>query len=68
MDVNKEDIDNLVKILDGFADSETGRLKIFTSDELNPGETVSVHHHGRCDIGSHYARGCAYDVLEENRS
>lgn len=59
-----DDIDNIIKLLDNFAQSDTGRLKVFTSEEMEQGETLSVHHLGRCDIGSPWARGCAFDVLE----
>lgn len=64
--MNNEDksVDDLVRILDGFAASDTGRLKVFMSDEMNEGETKKEYHHGRCDINSPWARGCSFDVLE----
>lgn len=67
MDNEKQEIDieNMINILDNFAKSDTGRLKVFPSDELEAGQTQSVHHLGRCDIGSPWARGCAFDVLED---
>ena len=62
--MDNKDIENLIDILDKFAASDTGRLKVFTSEEMKQGEVESVHHLGRCDIGSPWARGCAFDVLE----
>lgn len=52
-------------MLDGFAASGESRLKIDTSDEMAEGESRRQYHHGRCDIGSPWARGCAFDVLED---
>lgn len=70
MDTNNKDIDieNMINILDNFAKSDTGRLKVFTSEEMSQGETTSIHHLGRCDIGSPWARGCAFDVLEDEEN
>ena len=51
-------------MLDGFAASGESRLKIDTSDEIAQGKSRRQYHHGRCDIGSPWARGCAFDVLE----
>lgn len=61
---NEKDIDNLLAILDGFASSDTGRLKILTSEDTEPGSAERAYHHGRCDIGSPWAKGEAFDVLE----
>ncbi len=64
-DVNEEDITNMLDILDNFAKSDTGRLKLKVSDEVKAGKSERVYHHGRCDVGSPFARGDAYDVLED---
>lgn len=63
--MEKKEIDDIVRMLDEFAGSDTSRLKISMSETLKEGETARVHHHGRCDIGSPWARGCSFDVLEE---
>lgn len=63
--MEKKEIDGIVKMLDEFANSGTSRLKVSMSEELGEGETERVHHHGRCDIGSPWARGCSFDVIEE---
>lgn len=63
---NKDmDIENMIKLLDGFAQSEESRLKVMISDELEQGETRKQYHHGRCDIGSPWAKGLSFDVLED---
>lgn len=63
--INKTDIENMLVILDGFAESEESRLKLTASDGLQQGEIRKQYHHGRCDIGSPWAKGAAFDVLEE---
>ena len=67
-DVNEEDIANMLDILDNFARSDTGRLKIKVSDDVKAGKSERVYHHGRCDVGSPFARGDAYDVLEDKNN
>ncbi len=32
--------------------------------EKGEGEVKETYHHGRCDVGSPWARGCSFDVLE----
>ena len=59
------DLEQVVAMLDGFAASDAARLKIETSDAYASGEVRKQYHHGRCDIGSPWARGCAFDVLED---
>lgn len=59
------DIENMIKLLDGFAQSEESRLKVTASEELEQGEMKKQYHHGRCDIGSPWAKGLAFDVLED---
>lgn len=63
-DINLEQV---VAMLDGFAASDASRLKIDVSNEYEQGEVKKQYHHGRCDIGSPWARGCAFDVLEDER-
>lgn len=62
-DVN---IEQVIAMLDSFADSDAGRLKISVSDEYAKGDVKRQYHHGRCDIGSPWAKGSAFDVLEES--
>lgn len=62
--VDQNDIENMLKILDGFANSEESRLKVETTEEIPQGTAQKQYHHGRCDIGSPWAKGQAFDVLE----
>lgn len=59
------DLEQVIAMLDGFAASDASRLKIEVSDEFEQGDVKRQYHHGRCDIGSPWARGCAFDVLED---
>ena len=62
--ISAEEIDDIVNMLDGFIDRDVSRFKIKTSDEFKVGEIKEEYHHGRCDVGSPWARGCSFDVLE----
>ncbi len=61
----EDDIDNILAILEEFGRSDTSRLKIEVSDAVAQGNNTRQYHHGRCDIGSPWACGTAFDVLEE---
>lgn len=63
---DKNDIDKIVNMLDSFAQSETARMKLRVSEEVEEGKVEKVYHHGRCDVGSPWAKGQACDVLEED--
>ena len=63
--IDEKNLDQVIAMLDGFASSDASRLKIDVSDEYAQGEVKRQYHHGRCDIGSPWARGCAFDVLED---
>ena len=62
--VSAQEIDDIVNMLDGFIDKDVSRFKITTSEEMEEGEIKEVYHHGRCDVGSPWAKGCSFDVLE----
>ncbi|MDE6567495.1 MAG: hypothetical protein K2K70_07165 [Lachnospiraceae bacterium] len=62
---NNQDIENLLNLLDNFTAKEESRMKLTVSDDLQQGEIEKQYHHGRCDVGSPWARGDAFDVLEE---
>lgn len=61
----EQEITDMVKLLDGFADSGDSRLKINMSYELEEGQVQRVYHHGRCDVGSPWACGNAFDAQTE---
>lgn len=58
-------LEQVITMLDNFASSDADRMKINVSDEYEQGEVRRQYHHGRCDIGSPFAKGCAFDVLED---
>lgn len=61
---DETDIDNIVALLDQYAVKGDGRIKIQVSDEITPGTSKRQYHHGRCDVGSPWAKGQSFDVLE----
>lgn len=59
-----QEIDELVSLIDMMTTSGTSRLKVKVTDELEAGTYTKEYHHGRCDIGSPWACGASFDVLE----
>lgn len=60
---NSSDIDAIIALLDDYAVSGGSRMKINVVD--GDGSVVEKqYHHGRCDVGSPWAKGQAFDVLE----
>lgn len=58
-----QDIENIIALLDGLTESGESRIKVQVVD--GEGEMLShKYHHGRCDVGSPWAKGTAFDVLE----
>ncbi len=57
-----QDIDQLIKLLDDMAEAGVSRVKVETSEEVKEGETKKEYHHGRCDVGSPFARGELFDL------
>ena len=53
----EKEIDDLIAMLDGKMENGTGRVRVRTSEDVKEGEMISVHHHGRCDVGSAWATG-----------
>ena len=63
----EKDIDAVIAILDQYTQAGDSRIKINVVKEENMEnrETISrQYHHGRCDVGSPWACGTAFDVLE----
>lgn len=63
--ISEEDIDNVVALIDQYTSKGDGRIKIQVSDDVAPGTSKRQYHHGRCDVGSPWAKGKAFDVLED---
>lgn len=53
----EQDIENIINLLDGKVSSGTSRINIKVSDAVSDGEAKEIHHHGRCDVGSAWAKG-----------
>lgn len=58
----KENIDEVIKMLDGMASKEISRMKIEVSEEVEEGKAQKTYHHGRCDVGSPFATGKLFDL------
>ena len=52
-----EEIDALIRMIDGKMQDGVSRLKIGFSDQMEAGDKREQYHHGRCDIGSPWANG-----------
>lgn len=56
------DVDEIIALLDGYTRAGGSRMKLDVVE--GGGEVLSrQYHHGRCDIGSPWACGTAFDVL-----
>lgn len=51
------EIDDMIALIEKQMNSGVGRLKVRSSEELNFGEYEKTYHHGRCDVGSPWAKG-----------
>lgn len=65
--------EDIIAMLDSLTEKEVSRIKIQVENANDEGDSKGVgndsvpikeYHHGRCDVGSPWARGCAFDVLE----
>jgi len=65
-EVSDEDVENMLAILENFLKTETGRMNVKVTDDGGSGKAEKVSHHGRCDVGSPWAKGKAFDVLEDS--
>ena len=61
-EVSDENVENVLKMLEEFGDSNEGRLKVRTGEEVESGEMKRQYHYGRCDVGSPFAKGTPFDV------
>lgn len=64
MTSDSKDIQNIINLLDGFCKTEESRMKLRVSEESAPENVSRQYHHGCCDVGSPWAKGTAFDVLE----
>ncbi|WWR15057.1 hypothetical protein V1224_11240 [Lachnospiraceae bacterium JLR.KK008] len=60
----KEDVENIMRLLDTFAAGSESRMKLDVSESAETGTMRKAYHHGRCDVGSPWANGTCYDAPE----
>ena len=59
----EQDIEALIALLDGRTEAGDSRIKVDVVE--GEGEVIArQYHHGRCDVGSPWACGTPFDVLE----
>ena len=59
----EQDVDAVIALLDGYTSAGESRIKVNVVE--GEGEILShQYHHGRCDVGSPWACGTAFDLLE----
>lgn len=63
-DASEEDVDALVGLLDRMTVGGDSRIKVNVVQNAQRGEVSREYHHGRCDVGSPWAKGECWDVLE----
>ncbi len=51
------EIEDVIKMLDEKTSGGVSRIKIEVSDEQIEGTVSTAYHHGRCDVGSPWAKG-----------
>ncbi len=63
MEISDKDVEALAALLDSYIQAGDSRIQVHV--EEGRGKAVSrQYHHGRCDVGSPWACGKAFDVLE----
>jgi len=56
-------VDDIIRLLDNYTEAGGSRMKLNVVEGQD--EVVSrEYHHGRCDVGSPWAKGQAFDVLD----
>ncbi len=66
-EISEEDISAVLDMLENFGKSQESRFKVVMSDTVEEGQAKKQYHYGRCDVGSPWAKGQAFDVLEDER-
>ena len=51
------EIEDVVKMLDEKTSGGVSRIKVEVSNEQEEGTVSTAYHHGRCDVGSPWAKG-----------
>lgn len=51
------EIEDVIKMLDEKTSGGVSRIKVEVSGEQEEGTVSTAYHHGRCDVGSPWAKG-----------
>ena len=57
MDYKNIDVDELISMIDGKMQGGVSRLSVKFDDGQAAGTKKETYHHGRCDVGSPWAKG-----------
>ena len=57
MELQEKDIENIIALLDGKVEAGVSRIKVEVSDAQEAETVKTQYHHGRCDVGSPWAKG-----------
>lgn len=52
-----QEIEDIVNMLDSKTQGGVSRIKVEVSDDQQEGSVSTRYHHGRCDVGSPWAKG-----------
>ena len=55
--MDNKQIEEMIEMIDGKMESGVGRLKVQFTEEQEQGTVKEQYHHGRCDVGSPWAKG-----------
>ena len=55
--MTEQEIENIINILDSKVEAGASRIKINMTEEQEANSVKEVYHHGRCDVGSPWAKG-----------
>jgi hypothetical protein len=53
----KKEIEDIINMLDSKTQSGVSRIKVNVSESQQEGTVTTQYHHGRCDVGSPWAKG-----------
>lgn len=66
---SEKDIENLIRLLDSKTESGVSRINVQASENVESGTVAQAYHHGRCDVGSPWAKGTVKNFdCEDNSS
>lgn len=52
-----QDIEEIIHMLDAKTDAGVSRIKVLVDESENAAAVKEEYHHGRCDVGSPWAKG-----------